>query len=71
MEEGAFNPLVLEIGREGVVVLLVGTDFVGVVFLRAGILDDIIPVVLGLGGRVPVDLLICSALLLAELKQKQ
>ena len=67
---GAFSPLVLEIGREGVAALLVGEVFVGVVFLRADVLDDIIPaVVLGLVGRVPADLVTPSALLFAESKQ--
>ena len=66
---GAFSPLVLEIGREGVVAALEGEVFVGVVFLRADVLDDVMPaVVLGLVGRAPADLVAPSALLFAESK---
>ena len=72
MEVGAFNPLVLEIGREGVAAPLDNAVFVGVVFLRAGVLDDIVPaVVLGLVGRAPVDLVTSSALLLAKVKKRE
>jgi hypothetical protein len=68
MEVGAFNPLVLEIGRKGVAAPLEGVVFVGAVFLRAGVLDDIMPaVVLGLVGRAPADLVTPSALLLAKI----
>ena len=70
MEVGAFNPLVLEIGCEGVAAPLDNAVFVGVVFLRAVVLDDIIPaVVLGLVGRAPADLVTPSALLLAKSNQ--
>ena len=69
---GAFSPLVLEIGREGVAALLEGMAFVGVVFRRADVLDDIIPaVVLGLVGRAPEDLVTPSALLLTESNSKR
>ena len=69
---GAFSPLVLEIGREGVVAPLEGEAFVGVVFLRADVLDDVMPaVVLGLVGRAPADLAAPSALLFAELKNSK
>ena len=69
---GAFNPLVLEISREGVAAPLDDAVFVGVVFLRAGVLDDIVPaVVLGLVGRAPVDLVTPSALLLAKVKKRE
>ncbi len=67
---GAFNPLVLEIGREGVAAPLEGVVFVSADFLRAGVLDDIIPaVVLGLVGRAPADLVTPSALLLAKINR--
>ena len=64
IEEGVFNPLLLVIGREGDDVIFVGVVFVVLVgFLRAEVLDDVIPVILGLEGRVSLVLLVCSALL--------
>ena len=69
---GVFNPVVLEIGREGVAAPLDNAVFVGVVFLSAGVLNDIVPaVVLGLVGRAPVDLVTPSALLLAKVKKRE
>lgn len=64
IEEGVFNPLLLVIGREGDDVIFVGVVFVVLVgFLRAEVLNDVIPVIFGLEGRVSLVLLVCSALL--------
>ena len=72
MEVGAFSPLVPEIGREVVAAPLEDVVFVGVVFLRADVLDDIVPaIVLGLVGRAPADLTTPSALLFAESNERK
>lgn len=43
-------------GRDCEGVVLEGVIFVGILLLRAEVLDDVIPGVLGLIGRVPVIL---------------
>lgn len=43
----------------------------GVVFLRAVVLDDVTPVALGFVGRAPVDLVSCSVLLAGNLQKKK
>ena len=67
---GPLSPALLVTGREGDVVTLEGVIFEGVVFFRAEVLDDIMPIVLGFVGRVPVDDAIRSALLTNEVQPK-
>ena len=62
IDVGAFNPLLLVTGRDGDGVLLMGVVLV-VGFLRAEVLEDVMPAVLGFVGRLSLGLLAGSALL--------